>query len=58
MGAKKLHHSRYKTEDAKEDKQLIEQYVKRIDEALKKDPSLQKKAALIIEQMINSKRKK
>ena len=51
MGAaKKLHHSKYTTED----KAVIKQYVKKIEQALKKDPALQKKAALIIEQMINS----
>ena len=56
--AKKLQHNSYKVESNSEDKKIIEQYVKKIDEALKKDPNLQKKAALIIEQMINSKHKK
>ncbi len=57
--AKKLHHSKYKVDQksSSEDKLIIEQYVKKIDEALKKDPNLQKKAALIIEQMINTKSK-
>jgi hypothetical protein len=56
--AKKLHHSSYKTESVSEDKRIIEQYIKKIDESLKRDPELQKKAALIIEQIINSKHKK
>ena len=54
--AKKFHH--YKTEEASKDKQIIDQYVKKIEMALREDPDLQKKAALIIEQMINSKHKK
>ena len=56
--AKKLRHSSYKTESTSEDKRIIEQYIKKIDESLKKDTQLQKKAALIIEQMIKSKHKK
>jgi hypothetical protein len=56
--AKKLHHNSYKIESTAEDKKIIEQYVKKIDEVLKKDPNLQRKAALIIETMINSKHNK
>lgn len=38
-----------------EDKRLIEAYLKRIDELLK-DPEKQKKAALIISNLINNKK--
>lgn len=40
------------------DKKIIEQYVKKIQSALEEDPSLPRKAALIIEKMINSKHNK
>lgn len=40
------------------DKKIIEQYIKKIHSALEEDPSLPRKAALIIEKMINSKHNK
>lgn len=40
-----------------EDKRLIEAYQKKIAKLLEDDPSAQKKAALIISQLINSSKK-
>jgi hypothetical protein len=68
MGAAKKQYKKYTVEknnkenktsvsDAKEDKKLIEQYVKKIQQQLENDTQLQKKAAQVIEQMMNSNKK-
>lgn len=41
--------------DSTQDKKVIEQYVKKIQQQLEGDTQLQKKAAAVIEQMMNSK---
>ena len=40
-----------------EDKRLIEAYLKKISQLLEDDPTMQKKAAQIISQLINSSKK-
>lgn len=62
MGAVKKFKDNYPKEnkaaekqDSIKDKQMIEAYLKRIEE-LMKDPEKQKKAAQIISQLINSKK--
>lgn len=41
--------------DSAQDKKVIEQYIKKIQQQLEGDTELQKKAAAVIEQMMNSK---
>lgn len=59
MGAAKKYRGHYPVEgaNASEDKALIEQYVNKIEDLLKKDPSAQKKAAAIVSALINSSNK-
>lgn len=58
MGAAKKQYKKYAVEeDTAQDKKMIEQYVKKIQEQLEKDTELQKKAAQVIEQMMNSNKK-
>ena len=58
MGAVKKYQKYVTENDPTHEKKEIEQYVKKIQDKLATDPALQKKAAQIIEQMINSKHKK
>ena len=59
MGAQKKFKHHYpkeqKTEDNHEKKRLIEAYIKKIQKLMQEDPEMQKKAALILEKMINKK---
>jgi hypothetical protein len=66
MGAKKKFKDDYPSDKEEpkanpeqnlEDKRLIEAYQKKISELLQDDPNMQKKAALIISQLINSSKK-
>jgi hypothetical protein len=58
MGAVKKYQKYVTENDPTKDKKEIEQYVKKMQVQITKDPALQKKAAQILEQMINSKHKK
>ncbi|MEX0799123.1 MAG: hypothetical protein WEB87_05835 [Bacteriovoracaceae bacterium] len=42
-------------EQSQKDKALIDQYVKKIEDLLQKDPNAQKRAAQIVQALINSK---
>jgi hypothetical protein len=62
MGAQKKFKNDYPAEsetqqsspqDNLEDKRLIEAYIKKIQKLMQEDPEMQKKAALILEKMIN-----
>lgn len=50
--------SESKQQNTLQDKRSIEAYLKKISELLQNDPNMQKKAALILENMINQKKKK
>ena len=58
MGSARKYEKYVVEQDPQNDKKLIEQSIKKIQQQLAHDPELQKKAALVIEQMINSKHKK
>ena len=59
MGAAKKQFKKYAIEeDTTQDKKQIEQYVKKLQDKLENDPELQKKAAQVIERMMNSNNKK
>ncbi len=45
----------YPVETNPHDKQIVESHIKRLNDRLQKDPQLVKKAALVIEQWLNTK---
>lgn len=64
MGAQKKFKNNYPSEEKVQektssdnlaDKRLIEAYIKKIQKLMQEDPEMQKKAALILEQMIKNK---
>lgn len=57
MGAIKKYKKYAVEEDNTQNKKVIEHYIKKIQQQLENDNDMQKKAASIIEQMMNSKNK-
>jgi phosphomannomutase len=61
MGAVKKQYKKYTVEedqDNAQDKKVIEQYVEKIQQQLENDTQMQKKAASVILEMMNSNNKK